>query len=41
MTTTTTTITTGGSDKEGPDDATRIVWALWYVFFPNELFTIY
>ena len=30
------TTTTSDSNKEGPDDAIRIVWALWYVFF-NEL----
>ena len=24
---------TGSSDEIGPDDATCIVWALWYVFF--------
>ena len=29
----TTMTTTAGSDKEGPDDASCIVWALWYVFF--------
>ena len=30
------TTMTSDSNEEGPDDATHIVWALWYVFF-NEL----
>ena len=31
--TTSTTRAVGGSDEKGPDDASCIVWAPWYVFF--------
>ena len=33
--------TMSDSNKEGPDDATHIVWVLWCVFYLMNLFTIY